>query len=249
MEPLEPEITWTEPPVSGFDLSGEQASEAVPVVAAEERHDVAVSVPDHVQDEPAVSEDIRLETDLFTFEDTEKTHAGIFEETAADEIIDATFGDEIAEQLPETTVEDVSEKSDDFTTDTLAELYIAQGFFEKAIEIYERMLADNPNSRGLKDKLARVRAAGSQPGISSAEGEKEPAGHAGQEVREHGAVAEAGQIAGEPSIFDELEGSPPIQESETEHVTSVIIPEARGDVPTAAPEEITINAGDLRGTG
>ncbi|HYA87562.1 MAG TPA: tetratricopeptide repeat protein [Nitrospirota bacterium] len=47
---------------------------------------------------------------------------------------------------------------DDFTTDTLAELYIAQGFFEKAIDIYQRMLTDNPNSRGLKDKLERVRA-------------------------------------------------------------------------------------------
>ncbi len=48
--------------------------------------------------------------------------------------------------------------TDDFTTDTLAELYIAQGFFEKAIDIYQRMLTDNPNSRGLKDKLERVRA-------------------------------------------------------------------------------------------
>ncbi len=249
VEPLEPEITWTEPPVSGFDLSGEQASEAVPVISAEERHDVAVSVPNHVQDEPAVSEDIPLETDLFTFEDTEKTHAGIFEETAADKINDAAYGEEITEKFPEVTLEEVSEKSDDFTTDTLAELYIAQGFFEKAIEIYERMLADNPNSRGLKDKLARVRAAGSQPGIPSAEGEKEPAGHAGQEVGEHGAVAEVGEIAGEPSIFDELEGPWPKQESETEDVMPEVVPEARGHVPTAVPEEITTKAGDLEAPG
>ena len=60
----------------------------------------------------------------------------------------AAFG----ETLPE---------ADDFTTDTLAELYIAQGFYEKAIEIYERMLADRPNSRLLKDKLDNVRAMGS----------------------------------------------------------------------------------------
>ncbi len=52
-------------------------------------------------------------------------------------------------------------EADDFTTDTLAELYIAQGFYEKAVEIYERMLADRPNSRLLKDKLANVRAMGS----------------------------------------------------------------------------------------
>jgi len=49
-------------------------------------------------------------------------------------------------------------QADDFTTDTLAELYISQGFFEKAVDIYERMLVDNPNSQGLKNKLAKVRA-------------------------------------------------------------------------------------------
>ena len=60
-------------------------------------------------------------------------------------------------------------KSDDFTTDTLAELYIAQGFYEKAIDIYERMFVDNPTSRGLKDKLERVRAmaAAAEPSADS----------------------------------------------------------------------------------
>jgi tetratricopeptide (TPR) repeat protein len=52
--------------------------------------------------------------------------------------------------------------ADDFTTDTLAELYIAQGFFEKAVDIYERMLVDNPESQGLKNKLADVRAMAAQ---------------------------------------------------------------------------------------
>ncbi len=55
-----------------------------------------------------------------------------------------------------------SQKSDDFTTNTLAELYIAQGFYEKAIDIYDRMLAENPGSRTLQDKLARVRALAGQ---------------------------------------------------------------------------------------
>jgi tetratricopeptide (TPR) repeat protein len=67
-------------------------------------------------------------------------------------------------------------QADDFTTDTLAELYISQGFFEKAVDIYERMLVDNPSSQGLKDKLAKVRAmaaaspaGGDEPEIIEAE--------------------------------------------------------------------------------
>jgi|GEM_PF-776665 len=56
--------------------------------------------------------------------------------------------------------EERSSESDDFTTDTLAELYIAQGFYEKAIDIYQRMLLDRPNSKALKDKLENVRSMG-----------------------------------------------------------------------------------------
>ena len=59
-------------------------------------------------------------------------------------------------------LEQASQPSDDFTTNTLAELYIAQGFYEKAIDIYDRMLAENPASVPLQDKLARVRALAGQ---------------------------------------------------------------------------------------
>ncbi len=69
----------------------------------------------------------------------------------------------LIETEPAVKAPDVSsEKGDDFTTDTLGELYIAQGFFEKAIDIYQRMLTDNPDSLKLKEKLARVRAMADQ---------------------------------------------------------------------------------------
>jgi tetratricopeptide (TPR) repeat protein len=68
----------------------------------------------------------------------------------------------IISEPSEPVSERAPEEADGFTTDTLAELYISQGFYEKAISIYERMLADHPESRGLKDKLERVRAMASQ---------------------------------------------------------------------------------------
>ncbi len=63
-------------------------------------------------------------------------------------------------------------KSDDFTTDTLAELYISQGFYEKAIDIYDRMLAENPGHQGLRDKLARLHALAEAAGGGTAGAEK-----------------------------------------------------------------------------
>ncbi len=95
--------------------------------------------------------------------DVEQT-GGSFEEST-DILAETQFGQEIAEGEPfpaadkeNTAPPDSPNKPDDFTTDTLAELYISQGFYEKAIDIYDRMLADNPGHQGLMDKLARLRA-------------------------------------------------------------------------------------------
>ncbi len=57
--------------------------------------------------------------------------------------------------------------ADDLTTNTLAELYISQGFYEKAIDIYERMLAENPGNKIVIDKLAHVRAMAGQQAPST----------------------------------------------------------------------------------
>jgi hypothetical protein len=51
-----------------------------------------------------------------------------------------------------------AEPTDDINTSTLAELYITQGFFEKAIEIYEGMLAEHPGNAALQQKLEKIRA-------------------------------------------------------------------------------------------
>lgn len=252
VEPLELETSEPELPVDGFDLTGEPEPEAVPAIALEERAD-ADSFDSPAQNEPSVGDDISLEADLFKFEDMAATQPAVSEEMAGEEIVDAAFDDEITEKapeavpetVPEAVLEDVPDTSDDFTTDTLAELYIAQGFFEKAIEIYERMLVDKPSSRGLQDKLAWVRAEAEKSGTVSAGQKEEPEVHAEQEAKGYSAVDEDGAIEVEPSIFDELEGAPPELLSETADVTSEVFPEPDEYVPTIVPEEITAQAGEL----
>lgn len=50
------------------------------------------------------------------------------------------------------------EGGDDLNTNTLAELYISQGFYDKAIEVYQGMLAERPGSKALQNKLEQLRA-------------------------------------------------------------------------------------------
>jgi protein involved in temperature-dependent protein secretion len=102
--------------------------------------------PAQVQEEPA---EITFDT-AEQGKDTSSSPAGIEEVTLVEM--------EPAEKVPSAS----TEKEDDLTTDTLAELYITQGFFEKAIDIYQRMLADKPDSQELKDKLTHVRAMADQ---------------------------------------------------------------------------------------
>lgn len=57
---------------------------------------------------------------------------------------------------------------EDINTDTLAELYISQGFYDKAIEIYQRMLAERPDNVVLQKKLLKLHAlAGGPPPVAA----------------------------------------------------------------------------------
>lgn len=48
------------------------------------------------------------------------------------------------------------DQSDPLVTPTLAELYVSQGFFDKAIEIYRTILATAPENKGALDRLAEL---------------------------------------------------------------------------------------------
>ena len=140
--------------------------------------------------------------------------------------------------------EETTPDADDFTTDTLAELYIAQGFYEKAIEIYERRLVDRPNSKLLKDKLDNVRAMSSASSVDEEQGTpvffeapEAPPAPSPQPVSEVGArqwkapgvEAEANEYI--PPLADDFEsaafdsGFAPVE---------YVLPEAPGSVPLPA---------------
>jgi tetratricopeptide (TPR) repeat protein len=237
VEPLEPETSELESPMAGIDSSSSLGLQEGSSSVSEERFDFDLSADDKLSDEPVISQDIRSETDSIAVEDGGAIPTVISQQTAADEIIETGFGGEVFEKVPESSFQDDSGKSDDFTTDTLAELYISQGFYEKAIEIYERMLADRPNSRGLQDKLAWVRAAFARTAAPAPDQKEEVNIFYSQEAREYVPVAEAGQAAGE-----QLEEPGPLQKDDTTDFKPEADAEAGEFVPSIELEETSIEA-------
>ncbi len=120
-----------------------------------------------------------------------------------------------------------TEKSDDFNTDTLAELYIAQGFYEKAIDIYQRMLTDNPDSQKLKDKLTRVHAMAS---------EAEPPAELKIEVKETRATNEEVIFLGGPEQPAETESDQKLTTGHDEY----ILPAAEETKEVILPEHLDV---------
>ncbi|OGW37599.1 MAG: hypothetical protein A2010_11285 [Nitrospirae bacterium GWD2_57_9] len=133
--------------------------EVLPSGQQEEQNPFALEEPFAVQEASAGHE--RMADPLFELNVPLAGHEG-----------DAPTQADDADAISAEIIEEPEKKADDFTTDTLAELYISQGFFEKAVDIYERMLVDKPNSQGLKDKLINVRAmaaaAGQEAGADTA---------------------------------------------------------------------------------
>ncbi|HTP65749.1 MAG TPA: tetratricopeptide repeat protein [Geobacteraceae bacterium] len=88
----------------------------------------------------------------------ELTEADIYEEPLGEE----ESPEELPLNLPFTESVAVTpafagaERKDPLTTATLAELYVSQGFPERALEIYRELLAEDPENDELKERLAAV---------------------------------------------------------------------------------------------
>ena len=130
-----------------------------------------------VPDEAEVVEDIveleQLEQSLPTSEGKAPSPEMVPDQTPFDlsepQIEQVTGGEEreamtweVAEPTAPEPVEQAGpapeEGRDDMNTNTLAELYISQGFYDKAIEIYQGMLNDRPGNTALLQKLGQIRS-------------------------------------------------------------------------------------------
>lgn len=157
VEPLDQEHPEQELHAAGLDFLSEQSQESAP--APEEPPETLFTSTEQAHIDLPKSERAFTEPGIHeTAPGAPQT--GAFEEPVGAEILEAEVveGEPVAMPPTGAVPEEAPDKTDDFRTDTLAELYIAQGFFEKAIDIYEQMLVDNPASRGLQDKLDKVKA-------------------------------------------------------------------------------------------
>jgi hypothetical protein len=64
---------------------------------------------------------------------------------------------ELAEEVPAAAVPSAAGlDGGTFDTETLANLYVSQGFYDKAAGVYRRMMQDRPDDAGLRQKLEEI---------------------------------------------------------------------------------------------
>ena len=80
--------------------------------------------------------------------------AGMGDEDVVWEQESAAGYEETPTEVPEPAVQEAAAPS--FTTSTMAEIYVSQGFIQRAIDIYEEMLKDNPTNDGIVNRIGEL---------------------------------------------------------------------------------------------
>lgn len=107
----------------------------------------------------------KLEPETWNLEPEEELEPLEVEEIAEVEEVEAepAFGEEISEELwtGESIPEKKAEPKKGITTETIAELYIKQGYLDKAIDIYQTLYDADPYNEEIKGRLEELKRQGS----------------------------------------------------------------------------------------
>lgn len=126
-------------------------------------------------------------------------------------------------------IEDEDAYGGEVVTETLAELYLAQGLNERAVEVYEELLRRRPGDPGLEERLREALAgaghvqdaepvAGEQTGDSTEAGEDESALESVESVWTGG----SGAVAGEDALYGLDDSSEGVTEPEAAPVSEYL---------------------------
>jgi tetratricopeptide (TPR) repeat protein len=85
------------------------------------------------------------------------------------EVLDDENETEYESEFLSSASENADTDHDPLSTVTLAELYVSQGFINKALEIYRTILSDNPSDDGIASRIATLESIETAPGVHDPE--------------------------------------------------------------------------------
>jgi tetratricopeptide (TPR) repeat protein len=193
---------------AGFDVHAmaDAADEAFVV----ERHEESSNVP-ALESEPQQLSEVVEPFEAASMEaDVEVIHAGV---GASPEAMNA----DVVGHMPESVEAEPSVPPAPFITETLAELYLQQGFRDEALAIYRQLVVREPDNQGLKDRIEAIEKG------DVAQGSQEPAIPAEERASSQSVRTFFSRLARRPAVA-------PNHETPVSHAPS----SANPDVPFAA---------------
>ncbi len=120
----------------------------------------------------------------------------------ADSFVGREASDQMLDQAP-----DITAPPSPFVTETMAELYLQQGFREEALNVYRQLLAQNPEDTGLAERVKHL-----EHGTRSSLAIDSESAKIEEEVRASGSIAVVAAAAAAP----ETAAEPPVASSAAE---------------------------------
>lgn len=172
-EAEEAEVAAASEPIDSDDRMEERSATVVETSDVEHDHELSGAV--EVVSEASDMQDAALEVDRI-FDDVlavESSGNAVFDDAddapvaiSVEGLDVMSFG--VTEDPPETTIDALPEErndaawhedsSDTFATETMAELYLQQGYADRALGIYRDLAARNPEDESLRERIAELTA-------------------------------------------------------------------------------------------
>ncbi len=145
-------------------------------------------------------------------------------------VADSFVGREPTDQILE-SAPDIATPPSPFVTETMAELYLQQGFREEALGVYRQLLAQNPDDKGLAERVMHLEHGTRSSLAIDSVSEKIEAEVKAEEIRRSGSIPSVPEEAAAAPVVEPIAAAPVVEPIAAAPVVEPITAAPTGTAP------------------